>query len=470
MIVATFYRPVLLALALAAALGAQTTPTLSVLPNPAPAGKAFQLLLQGVPTDCYSAFTRESVTVSGNRIDLRYTQFSTGIATTAQTGSVVCPMAATGPSAATLLASMPVFAMPALQAGKYEVWATSMPECLFSQPSCKIAVMPVSAGILEVRDNVPMSYMLNPAAVAAGQAFALQLLSYGFDCATSFDRLSAVVSDGVITLSFLDTELPKGCMDMNTPYGPTFQLPALKAGSYKVKVNRLQLNAIADAGVLLVTDATVHKNWYLKERTVAPDKAFTMQLLRDDIGNCQTAFSHETATVSSGGIYASFVMESYPDRVCIMDVRPFGPSFSIPALKPGLYPVYPEQLQPCQVSQPVCLLPVLDPVATDTLVVTKTSAIRLSEMRAHGPVVELRGRTAFFTLPPGPSGLWHARLMALDGRVLEESAFRVPDGSAETGGPGRQGSFPVGRAPAHALSLLRLTAPDGAQTVLPIAR
>lgn len=467
MMTAILYRPILLALALAAVLGAQTTPTLSVTPNPAPAGKAFQLLLQGVPAPCNTSFMRESVTVSGSRIDLRYTPVSTGIVTDAQTSAVVCPMSATEPSAAALLASMPVFAMPALKAGTYEVWATDMPECLYAQPSCKIAVRPESAGTLEVRSDAPMSYMLNPSATPAGQAFSLQLLSYGFDCATAFDKLSAAVSDGVITLTFTDQELPKGCMDMYNPYGPTFRMPALKAGSYKVRVNRLQLNAIVDAGVLLVTDATAHKSWYLKEPTAAPDKAFTMQLLRDDIGNCQTSFSDETASVASGGIYASFVLESHPDRVCIMDIRPFGPSFSIPALKPGLYPVYPQQLMPCQVAQPMCLLPVADPVATDTLVVGKTAAILLSGMRAAAPKVELRGRMAFFILPAAKAGIWSARLSTLDGRVLSESFLRLPDGSGETG---RQVSLPIDRAPAHALSLLLLTAPDGAQTSLPIVR
>jgi hypothetical protein len=471
MIVATLYRPILLALALAASVCAQTIQTLSVTPNPAPAGKAFQLLLQGVATECNTAFSRESVTVSGTRIDLRYTKISTGIVIDAPTaGPTVCPMAATGPSAGTLLASMPVFTMPALKAGKYQVWATYIPECLYSQPSCKIAVMPESAGTLAVQGDVPMSYMLNPAAVPAGQAFALQLLSYGFTCATAFDELSAVVTDSVITLAFSDQELPKGCMDAFNPYGPTFQMPAMKAGSYKVKVKRLQMNLVVDAGILLVTGASDHKSWYLKQRSVPAEKAFAMQLLRDDIGNCQTSFTQESASVVSGGIYASFVMESHPERVCVMDLRPFGPTFSLPGLKAGPYPVYPEQILPCQVSEPRCLLPIMEPVATDTLIVTKASAILLSELRARGPRVEMRGRTAFFTLPNGETGIWHARLSALDGRLLREAEIRIAGGSAETGAAGREVSLPMDGVPARTVSLLQLTAPSGAQTILPIVR
>src|SRR5256885_15354750 len=93
MIALTLTRPILLALGLAAALGAQTTPTLSMTPNPAPANKAFQLLLQGVAANCNTTFTRESVTVSDARIDLRYTAFSSGIVLDQTSGSIVCPMA-----------------------------------------------------------------------------------------------------------------------------------------------------------------------------------------------------------------------------------------------------------------------------------------------------------------------------------------------------------------------------------------
>jgi hypothetical protein len=239
-------------------------------------------------------------------------------------------------------------------------------------------------------------------------------------------------------------------------------MPALKAGSYKVRVNRLQLNAIVDAGVLLVTGATARTDWYLKEHTVAADKAFGMQLLRDDIGNCQTSFSHESVTVVSGSLYASFLMESHPDRVCVMDLRPFGPSFSVPALKAGVYPVYPEALAACQVAQPPCIIPVLAPVATDTLLVTKTAAISLSRLREEAPRAELRAGAAIFRLPAGGAGVWRADLTTLDGRTMSTARF--------PGSSGERVSVPVGRAPAHTVSLLRLIAPDGAQTVLPILK
>lgn len=468
MIAVTLARPVLLALGLAACLGAASAQTLSVTPNPAAAGKPFTLYLQGVAKlDCYSAFTRESVTVTGNRIDLRYTVFSIAIPVDATTGApIVCPVydppLPQAPARAEMKiapSNLPTFAMPALKAGSYEVYATNMPECLYSEPACKIAVKPESAGILKVEGTVATGYTLNPASAPAGQAFALQLLSYDFNCGTTYDSLSAVVADGAITLSFLDRPNPAAlCPAIYMPYGPTFRLPALKEGSYKVKVNRLSVAGTAEAGVLTITGATVRKSWYLREEKVLSGKAFAMQLLRDDIGNCQTAFGDEAVTVSSKSVGVSFTLERHPERVCVQNIQPYGPSFEMPAMPTGTYPV---SAAPCEGTIGLCKAVTVSSVV-DTLIVATTLSVRMSELRANGPKVELRGQAAYFALPEGRAGTWRAELMTLDGRVLGRTTLAGP--------AGQRVSVPVGRAPANAVSLLRLTSPDGAQRFLPIVR
>lgn len=464
MISSLFLRPVLLALGLACAAGAQSARSLSVIPNPAPAEKPFHLYLQGVAADCYTAFSRESVTVSGSRIDLRYTQLQ--IATTQAVAPVPnCPIFAVDPDGQYVQSEMPIFAMPALKPGKYEVWATHMPECLYSAPTvCKIAVRPESVGVLEVRPETPPEFFLNPAAAPEGKAFEMQLLSYAFTCATTYENLQVTVSDSVIVLSLLDKINPAGiCPAIYKPYGPTYKMPALKAGAYRVKVNRLQMSASADAGTLLITGATTRKTWYLKERTVAADKEFQMQLLRDDIGNCQTAFSEQRVAVTTAGIVASFLMESHPERVCVMDMRPHGPIFKMPALKAGVYPVIPYQMAACEALPEPCLLDrVIPATPTDTLIVTQSLAIPISRLREAAPRVELRGDEAMFALPEGKAGSWHAELAAPDGRVLDEAWV---GGSA-----GDRVTVNVGRAPRHGVSLLRLTGPDGSQRLLPIVR
>jgi hypothetical protein len=461
MIAAPLIRPVLLAFSLAASLGAAWGQTLSVTPNPATAGKAFTLYLQGVPQNsCYTAFSRESVMVSGNRIDLRYTVASYAVPLSAAAGAEPIPCPLLDARDAKVAPSMPSFAMPALKAGSYEVWATNMPECLYSQPSCKIAVKPESAGVLKVESAPEPAYTINPDSAPAGQAFALQLLSYDFACGTAYDSLSAVVADGAITLSFLDRPNPAAiCPAIYMPYGPTFRLPALKEGAYKVKVNRLSAGGTVDAGVLTITNAAVRKSWYLKTKKVVAEKAFAMQLLRDDIGNCQTSFADEAVTISAKSITVFFTMEQHPERVCIQNIQPYGPTFEMPAMKTGAYPVYAVVCEgkagACQATADVASI-------VDTLLVSAASSVRMSGLRAHGPKVEMRGQAAVFALPEGEAGTWRAELMTLDGRVLGRTTV--------AGAAGQRVTVSVGRAPANAVSLLRLTSPDGAQRFLPIVR
>ena len=480
-----FIQPLfLLAPALALVLGlgaakAQTIPpALSVTPNPAPAGKAFTLTLNGVATRCGAVYTHQSVSVNEGRIDLQYTVdqmifIDDPIVAKGDVEPIdpVCPVFVGQETVPTsILPNAPMFAMPALKAGSYEVWATNVPACAYAKPACAVKLMPVAAGKLAVTEQGAITYLINPTAVEAGLDFELSLLSYDFNCGHTFDNLSVAVGEGVITLSFLDHPNPAAiCPAIYKPYGPTFKVSGLKAGTYKVKAYRhpaclpcKMLGETADAGVLTVKTTIAKKGWYLKNDNVVAAKPFDMQLLKDDVGNCQTSFSHQSVSTSAGGIYASFLLETHPERVCIQDMRPFGPTFSMQALKVGTYPVYPIQLAQCEVTPPFCAIDRIAPVATDTLLVTQTLAINISELRAKSPAVSMRGNKATFTLPAGRVGTWQAELVTLDGRVLGAKTV--------TGGAGMQVEIPVGRAPANAVSLLRLTSPEGGQTFMPIVR
>jgi hypothetical protein len=461
--------------ALAACLAAAgPAAALSVTPNPAPAEKPFTLTLQGLGMNCYTLYTRDSAVVDGNRIDLRYTASRIAVPADPASGAVpdVCPVSAAEVAPA---AYAPVFSMPALKPGTYEVWATEVPECRYSQPACMLAEQSVSVGGLLAQIDFPSGYTLSPASASAGQAFDLQLLSYGFDCGTVYERTSVRVDNGTLILSFMDRgQTGVVCPAVVKPYGPTFRIPALPAGDYPVKVNRLQLDAVADAGTLRIVADSARKGWYLKEHAVAAGKPQTMQLLRNDIGNCQTSFSNTKTEITHAGILASFVMETRPDAVCITDIRPFGPTFELPALAPGVYPVIPEPLAACQVLPNPCVLDRAVPVApADTLVVMQALAVRMSELRARAPGAVLRGDDLVFALPEpetagrsprsgsGAAVSWRAALLAPDGRVLEET---VLGGSA-----GAEVTFTLRHAPAG-FGLLRLIAPDGALRFIPIER
>lgn len=243
-------RSFLFALGVAASLSAQGTPALSMLPNPAPADTSFRLYLQGFSLSCLNCIystARESVTVKGNRIDLRAVIPTTMVMSV--TGVQASPLAI-------ISGQLPDFPMPPLRPGRYEVWVAMVPECL-DQKACTIPERPpVSVGPLDVKAGVSATYILNPGSAPAAKPFDMQLLSGGYSCATAFDSLSTEVSGDVITVTFYDWERPMGCAIAYEMFGPTFKLPALPAGTYRVKVERLSKQSVFEAGILEIVGTT----------------------------------------------------------------------------------------------------------------------------------------------------------------------------------------------------------------------
>jgi hypothetical protein len=480
-----FIRICFMALGLWAAASAQTTPTLSVTPNPAPAEKPFTLTLQGVNATCGTVFSRESVTVSGNRIDLRYSSTTLYYPQSA----IPCPAypigqggaegtGGTGGSVLPILPNAPVFAMPALKAGQYEVWAENVPSCAYSQPACLIRTLPVSAGTLVVKtdsSSAPSMY-ITPADTLAGHAFDLTLWSYGWDCGTVFDSAYATVYGNAITLNYQKHENRSAvCPAIYRPYGVTFHIPALKAGSYSVAAWDLDRCAPPPrsvdcramlkpdfAGTLLLRDGPARQGWFLKEHRQAARTPFTLQLLNYAYSVCGTAFGHLNQAVAPNGILLTFTVTTGLPMGCANGTTPWGPSFQMPALAAGIYPVR-VQVQPaCLYEQPAC---VIDPVPgmvpiSDTLVVTAESAVLLSGLRAQGLQADFQGARVRFALPG--AGNWRAELSDLSGK-------RVAAGQAVSEGEGR-GSLALAGEPAPGMYLLRLLRADGETLALPVIR
>jgi hypothetical protein len=481
----SFTRICLIALGLWTANRAQTTATLSVTPNPAPADKPFTLTLSGVNATCGTVFSRESVTVAGNRIDLRYTSATLYYPQSA----IPCPAypigqggaAASGDAAGAasiLPPNAPVFSMPALKAGSYEVWAENVPSCAYSQPACLIRTLPVSAGTLVVKadsGSAPSMY-ITPADTLAGHAFDLTLWSYGWNCGTVFDSAYATVYGNAITLNYQKHQNKSAvCPAIYRPYGVTFHIPALKAGTYSVAAWDLDRCAPPPrsvdcramlkpdfAGTLLLRDGPVRPGWFLKEHTQAARTPFTLQLLNYAYSVCGTAFGHLNQAVAPNGILLSFTVATNLPMGCANGTTPWGPSFQMPALATGIYPVR-VQVQPtCLYEQPAC---VIDPIPgitppSDTLVVTAESAVLLSGLRARGLQAGFQGARVRFALPG--EGSWGAELSDLSGK-------RVAAGRAVPEAEGR-GSLALPEEPAPGIYLLRLRRADGESLTLPVIR
>jgi hypothetical protein len=311
-----------------------------------------------------------------------------------------------------------------------------------------------------VQTQTEPAFTFTPLSSTAGKGFDLHLLSYGFTCATLFDSLAVHVVGDVITLSFLFREPPLiACPAIYAPYGPTFKIPALAAGTYQVRVDAGLRKTPVALGNLQITAAAARKDWYLKQRVVPPDAGFQLQILHDSLAAC-TNFTNLNAVASAGGINLYFLRQT--GKCALISQDPIGPQFTMPALKAGRYPVYVTELLPCEAAQPACVVERTMPMASDTLFVGSSLAARMPGLHAGAPKVDVVGNTAFFTLPEVKPGIWKAELMTLDGRVLAMKSI--------ANGSGERMSMRVDRARANAVSLLRLTSPEGGQSFLPIVR
>ncbi len=214
-------------------------PAYMISPDSVAAEKAFKLSLIGGSWDCGATFSRESVTVTDKRIDLSFVENSNLIidppillAGNPPKGVLpICAydLAATADPELLIPAYAPVFSMPALKAGTYEVWATQMYECMYSEPMCKMAVQQKYAGVLQVTADGGITYSINPTRTEADKDFTLNLLSYDFNCGTTYDMLANSVTDNTISLTFLDHLNPAAlCPAIYKPYGPAYKLAGLK--------------------------------------------------------------------------------------------------------------------------------------------------------------------------------------------------------------------------------------------------
>lgn len=425
-------------------------------PDRADEGQAVTVTVTGKTDMCAPLFSEKVVTVSQ----------SGGIMLTARAEPNIAANCGPGPYDYDL-----EFRIPALKVGVYPVYIALQPACLYDAQPCDIAIQTKYAGLFQVGPKAPVAYIIDPTQAKAGVDFTLNLLSYQFDCGTTFDNLAVAVDGKTLTLTFLDHAASPGyaCPAIYKPYGPAFKVKALAAGSYQVKAYRLpachpceMAGTVADAGTLRIGEDTVRKGWFLEEKHVYPDQAFSLRLLNHDLDNCLNSFSSQNLVVDGKSIYASFLVESHPERLCIQAVSPHGPVFGMQGLKLGAYPVHVTELLECEVTKPYCAVDRLLSAPSDTLMVMQTLSALISDLRARAPKADMRGSRAAIRLPEGKGGIWRADLLTPTGRKLSTASVNAQGGSSA--------EFEMGIAPKRGIYLLRLAAPDGKRHLIPIVR
>jgi len=219
--------------------------------------------------------------------------------------------------------------------------------------------------------------------------------------------------------------------------------------------NCLLLPTFSEAGTLTVMGPGDREGWFLERSNVPAGQAFAMNLLNHAYGNCNTSFSHPSMTIDTAKVSFSFLVENHPERVCVTDIRPHGPRFEMPAMRPGRYPVFVSTPPACVYAEKSCAI-WTEPQLSDTLIVSETSAILQSALPAKAggsAAFTSEGTRVMVTLPGGAEGEWRAELMTVAGRRL--SAGTVP------GGSGARTALELGSRPELGIYMLRLSAPDG---------
>jgi hypothetical protein len=288
------------------------------------------------------------------------------------------------------------------------------------------------------------AFFPSPNRVEAGQSFALRILSYRYNCGTEFSHASFTRDGDALDFRFVARENPAAvCPAVIAPFGPSFDMPALPEGRYHLTATALQPCLVApqpceiaekreDAGVLTV--GRPDSGWYVSPATVPANRDFTLRILSDRYGSCQTSFSHQNLVVQDGKMVATFVIETDLQRVCIHDVRPHGPAFQVQALEPGKYPVHVIEAPACAYRQPICpwLPPELTAVLVDTLVVTSGTSLGAHPhpgARANGgraPLSHLSRGILHVSRPGDASADGAARPHDAAGRRLPARPIPVP--------------------------------------------
>ncbi|MEO7957693.1 MAG: hypothetical protein ABIW76_13480 [Fibrobacteria bacterium] len=424
-------------------------PDWSLNPGAVNAGQVFSLSALSYKYTCANTFANQSVVVNDGRIDL---SFTSAVDTAVLCAAIVKPFG-------------PTFNMPALKAGKYPVYMNLLLPCHVTQPMCKAAVRVEEAGTLVVTEEDKVTYVIDPTQVEADQDFILNLLSPQFGCNIDYLRTASRVQDGKITLTYLDKPNPLvRCAPSKPMYGPAYKIRGLKAGSYEVWAERLpacveegcKMASIPELVAKLVVMPTnaVRKGWFFNPREVKSGIPLSLKVVNNEYGNCNTEFDHTSLVVQDNGIHVSFVIVNHPERVCVMDLHPHGPTFQMDALKPGRYPLYVSVMPACIYTEPRCLIGMPDTilVASDTLIVSQSVTLGgLPVLSGSGPSAAWTDGALRLLLPDGAQGTWRADVLNLSGRRLFSAAV--------TAGSSKRSALSGMLKPNRGIILVRLVSP-----------
>ncbi len=259
----------------------------------------------------------------------------------------------------------PTFELKGLKEGKYPVYVNKLASCMFSNPVCMVKMIPLNAGTLVVNSKGP-TWQLNPATTETDKTFQLQILSSSYhNCGMAFENKSVDVDGLNIRLGFTSIETPVQCITNISPWGPVFDIPALKKGRYKVFATDIPDCVNSDPactmailepeaiGTLTVDDnKVVLDDFNISPEQTAANQAFEISVSSHSI-SCNVVFSNQNVTADEDKIILQydFVLTR---KACPDVYQPYGTTFKVSALEPGNYSLFMKPATDCQIDSPGC--------------------------------------------------------------------------------------------------------------------
>lgn len=367
------------------------------------------------------------------------------------------------------------FHVPDAQVQRYPVFAKWLDGCAGAGPDC-VDSSAYPAGTLTVQSTNPFppGFFVSPSDTFAGRPFTVTLWNRDWDCNTRVDSGFASVRDRIIDLYYRVRKAGSAtCPVMGAPpVSVPIALPALAPGLYDVKPwgEPCPVNSTDCQGrpyglpefTLRIRDEgkPSPSEWYLREHWVKSDSALSLQVLNRRVHFCGSRFSRMSVEARDHRLYLRFDALSLGASACNEGPDPWGPLFSAPRLAEGVYPVFILPNAVCAGDSSGCAQSPSDPVADDTLVVSRYFTGLVTALRTRNPEARfLDGRLRMAL--PGP-GTWLAELEDANGR--REAAGRV---TVDAGG---EGHLDLPRAPGPGFRLLILRNAAGVTRLLPMAR
>lgn len=245
------------------------------------------------------------------------------------------------------------------------------------------AALSVALPLHAQTDPVERDWSLTPATATAGQEFSLSVQSYRYSCANRYANQKVVVNEQRIDLSFTTSVDPLVlCPAIERPYGPSFKMPALKAGRYALYMNLLlechvqepmckAAIQVEPAGTLVVSEQG-KITYYLNPASVQAGTDFTLELLSPQF-TCNLEYLRTSSSVQDNKITLTFLDKPNPLVRCVPEREFYGPAYKLRGLQAGTYEVWAERLPAC-VEEDCKVLPV--PVLAGKLVVNPEPKVR----------------------------------------------------------------------------------------------